>query len=378
MRVLLFGLLCCWLRPAVAQAPCEDPFADAPDLAFSTQGWATDFCMHNVPYAEIRSGGPPRDGIPPIDHPTFVTPEAADQWIADKEPVLLLRIGEDARAYPLQILTWHEIVNDEVGGVPVAVTFCPLCYAALVYERPEVQGRRLTFGTSGNLRNSDLVMWDRQTESWWQQFSGEAIVGQLTGTRLKAVPAALVSWKIFKTEYPQGRVLSRDTGHTRPYGRNPYRGYDDVTQRPWAYEGVTGAALRPMEHVVGLELGPAARAYPRRTLQKKRVFNDTLDATPVVVFWAKGTASALDTEEISQGRDIGMIGAFVRTVADRTLTFEPAKADRFKDQETGSVWNILGVAVAGPMAGTRLEPVVHHNVFWFVWSAFKPDGTLHP
>ncbi len=375
-RLLLSGLFLMMAGPAAAQSNCTDPFAGISTLGFSSAGWATDFCKHSIPYDEIRSGGPPRDGIPPIDQPSFVSPKEADAWIEDQEPVLFLRIGDDVRAYPLQILTWHEIVNDDVGGVPVTVTFCPLCYAALVYERPEIEGQRLTFGTSGNLRNSDLVMWDRQTESWWQQFSGAAIVGKLTGTKLKAVPAALIAWKTFKTEHPDGQVLSKNTGHARPYGRNPYKGYDDVDQRPWAYDGETDNALRPMEHVVGIEVGETGRAYRRRTLRKEKVFNDTLAETPVVLFWTEGTASALDAEQISRGKDIGTIGAFQRTLDGQTFTFERGKDDQFTDQQTGSVWNVLGEAVEGPMQGRRLAPVVHHNVFWFVWSAFKPDGTL--
>ena len=376
-RPLLFALSCLFATAAGAQTPqpCNDPFAGTTP-AFPLAGWETDFCRHSVPYTDITSGGPPRDGIPPIDAPRFVSPTAADAWIADREPVLFLQIGNDARAYPLQILTWHEIVNDTVGGEPVAVTFCPLCYAALVYKRPEIDGRRLTFGTTGNLRHSDLIMWDRQTESWWQQFSGEAIVGKLLGTQLEAVPASLISWNTFKASHPEGKVLARDTVNPRPYGRNPYVGYDDVDQRPWLYDGPVGKRLRPMEHVVGLDLPAGSKAYPRKLLRKKKLLNDTIASVPVVVFWDDDTASALDTEAIAKGRDIGSAGAFRRAVNGRVLTFH-RKRGKFRDKETGSTWSLLGKAVAGPLKGTQLKPVVHHNVFWFVWSAFKPEGTLY-
>ena len=130
----------------------------------------TDFSISNVDPSEIMSGGPGRDGIPPIDDPQFakITEISA---LADTEPVIGLVLNGEERAYPLNILMWHEIVNDEVGGIPVAVTFCPLCNAAIVFDR-RVDGKILDFGTTGNLRHSDLIMWDRQTESWWQQFSG--------------------------------------------------------------------------------------------------------------------------------------------------------------------------------------------------------------
>ncbi len=159
----------------------------------STRGWETDFSRHSVPYSEISSGGVPRDGIPPLDDPKFITPEQADQWLGDAEPVISFEINGEARAYPLQILSWHEVVNDEVGGVPVVATLCPLCNSAIVFDRT-LDGVVHDFGVSGNLRNSDLIMWDRQTESWWQQFTGEAIVGELTGKKLTFLPASIISW----------------------------------------------------------------------------------------------------------------------------------------------------------------------------------------
>ena len=150
---------------------------------FLTFGWDTDFSRHSVPYTEIQSGGPGRDGVPPIDNPKYIDVATPPDYMTDADPVISLEINGDARAYPLAILISHEIVNDEVGGVPVSVTYCPLRNTAIVLDR-RVNGRVLDFGTSGNLRNSDLVMWDRQTQSWWQQITGEAIVDELTGTKL--------------------------------------------------------------------------------------------------------------------------------------------------------------------------------------------------
>jgi hypothetical protein len=176
-----------------------------------------------VPYSEILSGGPPRDGIPAIDEPRFVTAEEADEWLEPQEPVIFLQIGDDARAYPIQVLMWHEIVNDTVGGVPVLVTFCPLCNTAIGFERT-LDGRVLDFGTAGRLRNSNLIMYDRQTESWWQQATGGAIVGELTGRQLTFRPASIIAWADSKATHPGGEVLSRETGYGRDYGRNPYSG----------------------------------------------------------------------------------------------------------------------------------------------------------
>ncbi len=164
---------------------------------FLTRGWRTDFSRHSVPFDEIMSGGPPRDGIPPIDNPKFIDVSDPPSYMKENEPVISVEINGDARAFPLALLISHEIVNDEIGGVPVTITYCPLCNTAIAFDR-RVGDRVLDFGTSGNLRNSDLVMWDRQTQSWWQQITGDAIVGELTGTKLTLIPAPLVSWSAFK------------------------------------------------------------------------------------------------------------------------------------------------------------------------------------
>jgi hypothetical protein len=180
-------------------------------LGFSTSGWKTDFARHSVPLREFISGGPGRDGIPPIDKPRFVSVAAAARFLDDGEPVLAVEIGGRARAYPQQILIWHEIVNDTLGGRPIAVSYCPLCNSSVVFDR-RAAGRTLTFGTTGNLRNSDLVMWDRQTQSWWQQLTGEGVVGELTGTRLTVLESQTLSFADFRARHPEGEVLSRDTG----------------------------------------------------------------------------------------------------------------------------------------------------------------------
>ena len=197
----------------------------------------TDFSKHSVPFAGIKSGGPPKDGIPAIDAPRFerlADGKATGSLAAlgDTEPVIALSIAEDARAYPLRVLIWHEIANDIVGGTPVVVTYCPLCNAALVFERV-VDGRVLDFGTTGKLRNSDLVMYDRQTESWWQQFTGEAMVGAMTGHRLRFIPSRLESFDRFRQRFPRGQVLTPNDPNARNYGRDPYVGYDATGQRPF-------------------------------------------------------------------------------------------------------------------------------------------------
>ncbi len=372
-------------RPAATASPMPTATTKAaptillpeePPPPGATLEFSTDFTKHSVPYSEILSGGPPKDGIPAIDSPKFVTVPEADEWLVPREPVILVQIGEDARAYPLQILTWHEIVNDTVDDVPVTVTFCPLCNTAIAFERT-VDGQVLDFGTTGRLRYSNLVMYDRQTETWWQQAAGEAIVGELTGRRLTPVPASIISWADFRQAYPDGKVLSRDTGYSRPYGRNPYVGYDDVNQPPFLYVGPeTPDALPPMARVLTIDLNGEAVAYPYEVLQEVHVVNDEVGGTPVVVFWAPGTASALDSGTLAQGRDVGAATAYSRELDGQTLAFR-FDGQRITDEQTGSEWDVLGRAVGGELAGRQLTPVVTINHFWFSWAAFRPETRIY-
>ncbi len=336
----------------------------------------TDFSKHSVPYAEILSGGPPKDGIPAIDNPRFISVVEADEWLEDIEPVILLQNGDDQRAYPLQIMTWHEIVNDTVGETPVVVTFCPLCNTTIAFERT-IAGRVLDFGTTGRLRYSNLIMYDRQTESWWQQASGEAIAGEFTGTRLVFHPAAIIGWGEFKANFPSGRVLSRETGFSRPYGTNPYSGYDNINSSPFLYRGPRSPEiLPPMARVLTVELGGEAVAYPYDVLQSVGVINDVVDGEAIVVFWQPGAASAVDAVRIAEGRDVGAAVAYSRQLDSRTLSFV-YKDGRILDENTGSEWDVLGKAVTGELAGKQLKPIIAINHFWFSWAAFKPETRIY-
>jgi hypothetical protein len=338
---------------------------------FNTSGWKTDFSKHTVPLTEIQSGGVPRDGIPPIDQPKF-QPAGEVDWLEDVEPVIALELEGESRAYPLQILMWHEIVNDAIGDVPVAMTFCPLCNTGIAFDRRVEGVGTVRFGVSGNLRNSDLIMWDDATESWWQQVTGEAIVGSLAGYRLTFLPVQIVGFGQFRDAFPEGQVLSRDTGFSRPYGSNPYLGYDDVESSPFLYSGPEDGRLPAMERVVAVELEGESVAYPFTSLEEQRVVHDSVGGVPIVVLHQPGAVSALDKGYIPASRDVGAAGTFRPEVQGQTLTFS-ASEEGFVDEETGSTWNILGQAVAGPLEGSRLEPVEHGNHFWFAWAAFKPD-----
>jgi hypothetical protein len=325
--------------------------------------------------ADILAGGPPPDGIPAIDHPKF---ERADEvsWIRGNEPVIALTVGTDSRAYPVQVLIWHEIVNDTVSGVPLAVSYCPLCNTAIAYGR-HVGTRVLSFGTSGKLFNSDLVMYDRQTESLWVQFLGEAVAGVLTGTKLVGYPLQTVSWSEWHLAHPRGWVLSRDTGFDRPYGTDPYPGYDNPNSTPFLFHGRVDRRYAPMTRVVGIRVGSDALAIPLELLRTHPVLNCDVGGEAVVVFWSPGTSSPLDASDIAAGVDIGATGVFSSVVGTRVLRFG-ATLHGFADSETGSAWDIEGRAVSGSLTGESLKQVAHVDTFWFVWAVFQPNTRLLP
>jgi hypothetical protein len=350
-------------------------------LRVITRGWNTDWNRRTIDYSDLRHGGPPRDGIPSIDDPRFIEPGQAQEWLGENEPVIAFVHNGEARAYPIQILIWHEIVNDQVAGLPVLITFCPLCNASIVFDR-RVGSETYEFGTSGLLRNSDLVMYDRTTESLWQQLTGEGIAGKHAGERLRFLPSSIVSYREFMESHPDGMLLSRNTGYGRAYGRNPYVGYDRIGQSPFLFDGNVDGRLQAMERVVAVSIvSPDSGreidiAYPYSILAEKQVINDSPGGVPLVVFYAEGTASALDAPEISGGRDVGSTGVYSAVLNGERLTFAK-KGSRIIDIDTGSTWDIFGRAIKGKLRGRALEPVVHGNHFWFAWAAFKPRTKIY-
>ncbi len=316
---LVFGLL----APPSAEA---NPLRK---LSWKLEWPKTNFGKTSVDLDEIQSGGPPKDGIPSIDNPKFI-PVAKVKDLADSEPVVGLVINGKARAYPLRVLTWHEIVNDGLGGVPVTVTYCPLCNSAIAFDR-RLDGKVLDFGTTGKLRHSDMVMYDRQTESWWQQFLGEGIVGEMTGKRLKTIPARLESFANFKKRAPGGDVLVPNDPGKRNYGANPYAGYD-TSPYPFLFQGDMPKDINPMVRVVVVE----GEAWSLPLLRTK----GTIAKGDLKLSWKAGQNSALDTRQIRQGRDVGNV-------------------------------------VVQRMKNGKTRDVVYDVTFAFVYNAFFPGKTIH-
>lgn len=275
------------------------PLLAAANPDFWKSEWPrTDFSKTSVEsWTEIISGGPGKDGIPALDDPQFIE-ASAETRIGPREPVITVAMdGARARAYPIRYLTWHEIVNDVVAGIPVAVTFCPLCNSGLTFDR-RVNGEVLRFGVTGKLRYSDMVMYDEQTQSWWQQAVGQAIVGELTGTVLQSVPTWMESWEEFRSREADGLVMA-EPAYNRSYGRNPYAGYDSLN-RPFLYSGEAPPhGIEPLSRVVRV----GDRAWPLDRLSKEQQISEA----GVQISWQAGQASALDSAEIDKGKDVGSI-----------------------------------------------------------------------
>jgi len=325
LRALLVMLSAAW---ASQSALAEDTFPRSWKMEWPD----TDFSRHGVSFDEIFSGGSPKDGIPAIDAPEFesVSSIRDSAELVPGEPVIGVIIGGQAKAYPLRILMWHEIANDTLGGIPLTVTYCPLCNSAIVFDR-RIAGMTLDFGTTGKLRNSDLVMYDRQTQSWWQQFLGTAIVGEMTGRSLNVVPSRLESFAVFAERAPDGLVMVAKDPSRRSYGENPYVGYDSRAVPYQFFQGDFPENIAPMARVVAV----GKQAWSMALLREK----GEIRSAGLIIRWRMGQNSALDAAAIAKGRDVG------------------------------------NVVVSRIENGAEID-VAHDITFAFVFHAFHPDGTI--
>lgn len=341
----------------------------------SMSDWKTDMEKREMQLGEIVTVAE-RDEILAITEPEFAPVNDID-WLPSTTPVIVVEKGGIARAYPLAVLLYHQVVNDTLAGIPIAVTFCPMCNSAIVYRR-RVSDTVLNFGVSGKVRNSGFIMWDDQTESWWQQFTGKAIMGDYTGTMLDIVPSKVVSLAMFAEYYPDGEVLTGDSRQPwMSYGTlyEDFIGYDSRSE-PFFYEGVPDTRLPAMERVLAAVINAQPVAYPFGLLAQEHVINDTVGDMAVVAFWQPGAASALDQYSLSYSRDVGMAVLFYRELDGQRLTFYD-DAGIIRDKETGSVWNIFGKAISGELADKALMQANCFPHFWFAWVAEYPDTLVY-
>ena len=310
----------------------------------------------------VLSGGPPKDGIPPIDEPQFVTADDMDYLLKPEDRVFVLAYEQEVHVYPQLVLVWHEIVNDEVGGQHVSVTYCPLTGSVVAFKGRAPDGSALTLGTSGDLVNSNLLMYDRQTDSRWPQILGQAISGELKGASLEELPLVWTTWEHWKAQGIDSPVLSAETGHLRSYGQDPYGAYAGSDQGYYENDDLIFPVLHedqrfgPKEVVVGVKVGEHRLAIPREAALAKGVWNLELAGQPLVAV----RDAALET-----------IWVFGRALEDRVVSFQLEEGNALRDQDGGS-WNRVGAALEGP-DGERLLTAAFYDAMWFAWYAFFPD-----
>ena len=319
---------------------------------------------HTVPLDKIVSGGPPQDGIPSIDNPKFQSVQEADEILEDSELVLGLNINGDIRAYPLQILVWHEIVNDVVGGEPVAITYCPLCFTNQVFNRTLNDGSIVEFGTSGKLYNSNLVMYDRKSNSLWSQALGEGIVGDYSGVKLERIPFDIAFWKEWKKLYHESKVLTRDTGTVRPYGADPYGDYytNDLILFPVANDD---KRLGLKEIIIGLEDKSQYKAYKLQDIETDKVINDVIGDDKKIAlvslepFMVRVFDRVIDSDNNDEGNKNIVIDLFYNQTNNTLI-----------DKVTNSELNFEGKFIKGQLQDIQLKRLPMDQGFWFEWVAF--------
>ena len=346
--------------------------------------WKTDTAKKTVLLSEFTVAVP-KGAFAVLNLPKFIKSSEGLQVYFKHEPVISISIKGQAKAYPLSILTVHEIANDTLNGHPVLVTYCPLCNASVVYDRRMHRNGKdhlLHFGVSGMLRNSDMVMFDTQTETWWQQLMGAALVGELSGAELTVIPSLLISMEEFINRYPDGQILSPKTGMTgaeRNYGQNPYAGYDNKHNAPYDDffdKNKIDKRLPPMERVVDVESGGKRKIYPFSVIAQKGIINDSFNAKNIVIFYKAGTVSVLDKKDIRNSKDIGSATMFHAVLNGQKLTFRKHE-DGFRDLQTNSTWDITGRSIAGPLQGKQLRIEPHSNHLAFAWLAFYPHSEIY-
>lgn len=346
--------------------------------------WKTDTTLTNIDLSELMVVLP-RGSFVVLNNPKFIGKAEGLKSFLAKEPVLSVEINGIAKAYPLNMLSIHEIANDTLAGIPILATFCPLCNAGIVYDRRLKHKEKeylLDFEVSGMLRKSDMVMADKQTETWWQQLEGKGIVGTLEGAELSVIPSLVISVEEFFNRYPNGKILSKKTGvpnAEESYGINYYKNYDDPNNKPYERFFSTDEVdprLPAMERIVDIRSNGEFKVYPFSAVKKNGVINDQFNGKNVVLFYQPGTLSVLDEKEIKNSKDVGMVTVFKPYVDGQFLKFKKLN-DKFIDENTSSVWDITGKCVSGKLAGKELEIEPHGNHFAFAWLAFHPETKIY-
>jgi hypothetical protein len=329
-----------------------------------------DGSPNRIRVEEIVWGGVLVDGIPALNNPIMIPAE--ESTYLPNEPVFGIYINGDARAYPLRIMDWHEMANDVVGGVPVSLAYCTLCGAGIAFDGRVSTGDTYTFGSSGLLYRSNKLMYDRQTRTLWNQLTGEPVLGDLAGTDLKLdlLPIVLTTWQAWKAQHPDTIVLSTDTGYSRPYepgaAYGEYFSSSDTMFPVWQRSN----QLEDKERIYALNIDSIPKAYPLNILIDKKVVNDDLNGTPLVLIAERGPVE-VEGQQIF-GKEVTYdSGAEVRAYDRGEETFSPGPNPETVIDSSGKLWIITEEALIGP-TGEKAPRVNGHLAYWFGWYTFFP------
>jgi hypothetical protein len=346
-------------------------------------GWSTDTTLHTVQLDELTMAVA-KDALPTLDFPKFITKNDPAFNFYEHEPVIEISYNGESKAYPLSLLTMFELSNDSIGGEQVMITYCPMCNSAMVFNRKVKRDSKdylLHFGISGLLMHNDMIMYDKETNSWWEQLMGEAIVGELAGTELKMMRALIISVKDYFDRYPQGKILSpedlylisSETGHRPFHHLNHDNNHLDST---YYLPEKVDPRLPPLERVFDIHVENHSMIYPFTSIAKKEVINEVFENMNFVIFYHKDMVSVLDEDDFKKSKKIGSATAFRRDLDGVIYTFKK-KANYFVDDQTGSVWDITGYCKEGSLKGKQLWIIPHSNHFAFAYLAFFPDATIY-
>jgi hypothetical protein len=351
----------------------EEDFPNEIILLSDIKDVNTNWSKHTVPYSELVKLQKKDDIIETAD--LIESPaQAASKWIKDEEPVIVVKINGQIKAYPISILLWNPVINDRIGEIPVAVTYCPLCNITHVFNR-DVDGNVLLFGFSGFLFNSCVVFYDKETESLWDSLTGRCLAGDFSNYYLKHLVKNTVSFLSYKTVYPEEPIVVKIKGGVlKPISMNPYIAYD-LIKKPMFFFKEIDQRLPVMERVVGLGRNDNVIAYPYSILMKRKIIHDIFEGEAIVIFYRTGMISPL-SDPLEEGRDIGSTGVFSPYVDGKRLSFYE-RDNKFYDVETDSEWSILGRATSGYYEGKELRWILHDETYWFVWAAYFPDTMIY-
>jgi hypothetical protein len=311
---------------------------------------------------EIISGGVPRDGIPAITSPDIISPSEAT-YMSNNDLVIGVVINGRARAYPVDILNYHEIVNDNLAGRSICVTYCPLTGSGIVFNSI-IDGTPLEFGVSGLLFRNNLIPYDRTTESLYSQMFSRGIRGEQNNAPWPLIPSTRCTWGYWKSIHPDTDVMSRDTGYSKDYNSNPYGSYPANFSILFPVR-FPDNSYHPKHLTLGIRSGEAALAVPASELLNAKVANLVFEDIPMAVFYDPGAE---------------MMAAYSPVVGSDTLQFTsiggPGVA-RFTDNASNSTWNSAGLAIEGELEGTRLAQIPYYTAYWFAWHDFYPETEVY-